>query len=40
METLGSKRGFIVIPEGDPYPISKSVTATGLRPFLESISEP
>jgi predicted AAA+ superfamily ATPase len=37
METLGSKRGVIVIPEGDPYPLSRSVTATGLRPFLESI---
>jgi predicted AAA+ superfamily ATPase len=37
METLGSKRGVIVIPEGDPYPLSKSVTAIGLRSFLESI---
>ncbi len=36
MATLGSSRGFIVIPEGDAYPLSKSVTATGLRKFLES----
>jgi len=36
METLGSSRGFIVIPEGEAYPLSKSVTATGLRHFLEN----
>jgi uncharacterized protein len=38
METLGAKKGFIVIPEGEPYPLSKTVTAIGLRPFLESFS--
>jgi hypothetical protein len=38
METLGSSRGFIVIPEGEAYPLSKSVTATGLRNFLENPS--
>ena len=38
MDTLGSQKGFIVIPEGEPYPLSKTVTAIGLRPFLESIS--
>jgi predicted AAA+ superfamily ATPase len=38
METLGSKKGFIVIPEGESYPLSKTVTAIGLRAFLESIS--
>jgi hypothetical protein len=36
METLGSSRGFIIIPEGETYPLSKSVTATSLREFLES----
>lgn len=36
METLGACRGFLVIPEGDAYPLSKSVTAAGLRTFLES----
>jgi predicted AAA+ superfamily ATPase len=36
METLGSSRGFIVIPEGDAYPLSKAVTAAGLQTFLES----
>ena len=38
MQTLGSNRGVIVIPEGDPYPLSPTVTATGLRPFLETLS--
>ncbi|MEX2578377.1 MAG: ATP-binding protein [Verrucomicrobiales bacterium] len=36
METLGSKRGFIVIPEGNAYPLSKTVTAVGLQTFLET----
>ena len=35
MDTLGSKRGVIVIPEGNAYPLSQTVTATGLRQFLE-----
>ena len=35
METLATKRGVIVIPEGDTYPLSKSVNATSLRSFLE-----
>ena len=38
MDTLGSQKGFIVIPEGEPYPLSKTVTAIGLQPFLEFIS--
>jgi predicted AAA+ superfamily ATPase len=38
METLGSKKGLIVIPEGEPYPLSNTVTAVGLRSFLGSIS--
>ena len=37
MTTIDAKKGFIVIPEGDPYPLSKTVTATGLRPFLEQL---
>lgn len=36
METLGSNRGFIVIPEGESYPLSKSVTAISLREFLDT----
>ena len=36
METLGSTRGVIVIPEGDPYPLSKNVNATSLRSILEN----
>ena len=36
METLGSKRGVIVIPEGEAYPLSKTVTASGLKSFLQS----
>jgi predicted AAA+ superfamily ATPase len=36
MQTLDAHRGFIVIPEGDAYPLSKTVTALGLRGFLET----
>jgi hypothetical protein len=36
METLGAHQGFLVIPEGDAYPLSKSVIAVGLRTFLET----
>jgi len=36
MQTLGAHRGFLVIPEGNAYPLSKSVTAVGLRNFLET----
>jgi hypothetical protein len=38
METIGFRRRFIIIPNGGPYPLSKTVTAIGLLPFLESIS--
>ena len=37
MTTLGSRKGFIIIPKAEPYPLSRSVTATGLRPFLEQL---
>lgn len=36
METLGSKRGVIVIPEGEIFPLSKTISASGLRAFLEN----
>jgi predicted AAA+ superfamily ATPase len=36
MATLGSKRGFMVIPEGENFPLSKTVRASGLRTFLEN----
>lgn len=36
MKTLGAKRGVIIIPEGESYPLSKTVTASGLRHFLET----
>ena len=38
METLRADRGFIVIPEGQPYPLSKTVTAIGLAEYLPTIS--
>jgi uncharacterized protein len=38
METLRAERGTIVIPEGNAYPLSGSVTAMGLIPFLQAIS--
>ncbi len=34
MQTLGARRGFLVIPEGAAYPLSNSVTAVGLRTIL------
>lgn len=38
MGTLKANRGVIVIPDGEPYPLSKTVTATGLRAFLKTFS--
>jgi len=37
METLRADCAIMVIPQGDAYPLSKSVTATGLIPFLQTI---
>jgi hypothetical protein len=37
METLRADRGFIVIPQGDSYPLSKTVTAIGLADYLQTI---
>ena len=36
MKAPKADRGVIVIPEGGPYPLSKTVTAMGLLPFLQS----
>lgn len=36
MATLGSKKGVIVMPEGEAYPLSNNVVAMGLKQFLES----
>lgn len=36
MNTLGAEKGVIIIPEGESYPLSRTVTATSLRHFLES----
>jgi len=36
MATLGATRGVILIPEGESYPLSRSVTACGLVRFLET----
>lgn len=38
MTTLKADRAVIIIPEGASYPLSKTVTAMGLRPFLEIVS--
>ena len=43
MATIKADRGVIVIPEGEAYPLSGTVTAIGLRHFLKTIfdeSEP
>jgi hypothetical protein len=37
METLRADCAIMVIPQGDAYPLSKSVTAIGLIPFLQTI---
>jgi len=37
METLHAERGFIVIPGGTAYPLSKTVTAIGLADALETV---
>jgi predicted AAA+ superfamily ATPase len=36
MRTLGANKGVIIIPQGDSYPLSRTVTAAGLHNFLES----
>jgi uncharacterized protein len=36
MKTLGATKGFVLIPEGESYPLSKTVTASSLRHFLGS----
>ena len=36
MATLRAERGFIVIPGGAPYPLSKAVSAIGLADYLQS----
>lgn len=38
METLQADRGVIVIPEGESYPLSKTVSAMGLLSFLKTIA--
>jgi predicted AAA+ superfamily ATPase len=38
MASVGSKQGFIVIPDGGPYPLAPTVTAIGLRKFLEALA--
>ncbi|MCC5808208.1 MAG: ATP-binding protein [Opitutales bacterium] len=38
METLRADRGFIIIPEGASYPLSKTVTAIGLEDYLQTNS--
>ena len=37
MSTLKADRGVIIIPKGEPYPLSKTVAATGLLPFLKTL---
>jgi len=36
MSTLGAEKAVIIIPEGESYPLSRTVTAPSLRHFLES----
>ncbi len=34
MKTLGADRGYLIIPRGEAYPLSKAVTAMGLVEYL------
>ena len=36
METLKADRAVIIMPKGDAYPLSKTVTAMGLMSFLRT----
>lgn len=38
MKTLRADRGVIVIPEGESYPLSKTVSATGLLSWLKTMA--
>ncbi|MFP4283204.1 MAG: ATP-binding protein [Opitutales bacterium] len=38
MRTTGADHGWILIPQGEPYPLSPSVTASGLLPYLETLA--
>ncbi|MDA0752527.1 MAG: ATP-binding protein [Verrucomicrobia bacterium] len=38
MNTLKADRGVILIPRGESYPLSKTVTAASLQTFLETLS--
>jgi predicted AAA+ superfamily ATPase len=35
METLGASKGYILMPEGEPFPLSESVTALPLLQLLK-----
>jgi predicted AAA+ superfamily ATPase len=38
MDTIKADKGVMVIPEGKPFPLSKTVKAMGLLPFLTTFS--
>lgn len=38
MQTLRADQGFVVIPKGEPYPLSKNITAIGLADYLQTIA--
>lgn len=38
IQDLGTEKNFIIIPHGEPYPVSKNVTVCGLIAFLSQLS--
>lgn len=38
METLGADRGYLIIPQGEAYPLSRTVTAMGLAEYFQGNS--
>lgn len=40
LQTLRADHGFLIVPEGESYPLSKTVTAIGLADYLRGLSPP
>lgn len=39
MQDVGALRGFVVVPEGERFPLSKTVEAIGLGDFVEALAQ-
>ena len=36
---VGAKRGFVVVPEGERFPLSKTVESIALAEFVDGLAE-